>query len=77
MWLTGFPDFRSGVNQRRASMRENTGRLLAQVDKNREGLSTTRKCLAVNDLQSSVAGIKDEATAQAALWTMRAGSSGK
>ena len=44
-WLTATPDFASGVNQARRCRREIASDLLAQVDKNCETLSTTRKLL--------------------------------
>ncbi len=41
-WLTGLPDFASGVNERGLCVRENTGFLRAQVNSNRKTLLTTR-----------------------------------
>ncbi len=54
-WLTGFPRFLSLVNQRGCSVRENTECLLAQVDAEREKLSTKRKWLAGRDLGPRIA----------------------
>ena len=54
-WLTGFPGFASGVNQRHESSRENTGRLLAQVDRKCKTLSTMRNANRLNELRQAEA----------------------
>ena len=41
-WLTGLPDFATGVYERGLCVRENTGFLRAQVNRSRKTLSTTR-----------------------------------
>ncbi len=51
-WLTGFPHFASGVNQRDAETRGKTRFSPAQVDTNRENLSTKRKMLTCLDLET-------------------------
>jgi len=51
-WLTATPDFASGVNRARRWRREIAGDSQAQVDKNRNNASTTRKWLSDLDLDA-------------------------
>lgn len=53
MWLTANPDVASFVSKTEPAERENTRFLLAQVDKDRENLSTLRNSWCRNELRPS------------------------